>query len=298
MMIEMNSNNDLGLIAEEASIPEIDESKENSLFSEPLTYHRPLVHFRPISLPEKTRRLSRRFSRAFIGKARRHTMTELVEDRNSRRSSLKFGREETQTSTAHPASFLGRQRSDSVTSGTTAADGRRGSLLFGNRRNSSVRALADSKFRSAVKNTIMNRLTNDGRTFSGLPMTFYNPEYQERELFENTYKLNPDRKFNVANVKPLIAATVAKFAENSSYSHYHAQSRVGMMCDRVREELKQFGYARYRYIISGFIGEQGRHGLHIASRSLINDTFDRSFEISINTPKCITICTVHAIFTE
>ncbi|CAG5082106.1 Oidioi.mRNA.OKI2018_I69.PAR.g10032.t3.cds [Oikopleura dioica] len=146
--------------------------------------------------------------------------------------------------------------------------------------------------------SMTNRLTNDGRTFSGLPMTFYNPEYQERELFENTYKLNPDRKFNVANVKPLIAATVAKFAENSSYSHYHAQSRVGMMCDRVREELKQFGYARYRYIISGFIGEQGRHGLHIASRSLINDTFDRSFEISINTPKCITICTVHAIFTE
>ncbi|CBY38442.1 unnamed protein product [Oikopleura dioica] len=71
-----------------------------------------------------------------------------------------------------------------------------------------------------------------------------------------------------------------------------------MMCDRVREELKQFGYARYRYIISGFIGEQGRHGLTIASRSLINDSYDRSFEISILTPKCITICTVHAIYTE
>ena len=63
----------------------------------------------------------------------------------------------------------------------------------------------------------------------------------------------------MANVKPLIAATVAKFAETTSYNHYNAQSRVGMMCDRVREELKQFGYARYRYIISGALNLSARN---------------------------------------
>ena len=74
--------------------------------------------------------------------------------------------------------------------------------------------------------------------------------------------------FSVANVKPLIAATVAKFAETTNYNHYHAQSRVGMMCDRVREELKQFGYARYRYIISGALNLSDRNTNHNGSQKI------------------------------
>ena len=40
------------------------------------------------------------------------------------------------------------------------------------------------------------RLTADGKTFSGLPMTYYVPEYKQHEIFENSYHLAPKRKFN------------------------------------------------------------------------------------------------------
>ena len=39
-------------------------------------------------------------------------------------------------------------------------------------------------------------MTGDGRTFSGLPMSFYVPEYKARESFENSYQLAPPVKFD------------------------------------------------------------------------------------------------------
>ena len=84
------------------------------------------------------------------------------------------------------------------------------------------------------------------------------------------------------------------------------------MCDAVRDELKKLNYARYRFVvsgqtsdlgpldeiidlskatyISGYIAEKDDQDVKIASRALIDETFDRSFTITCDTYNCVVIC--------
>merc|ERR1712130_63386 len=153
------------------------------------------------------------------------------------------------------------------------------------------------RFKSLLRGYTMSKLTGDGRTFSGLPMSFYVPEYKARESFENSYQLAPPVKFDVQNVKPHIQKIVTLFAMGE-YAPATAKNNVTAMCDRVREELKRFNYRRYRYVVSGFVTKADGQGISVASRSITDPVYDRFLQCAVKRKDCYTLCTIHAIYLE
>jgi len=142
-----------------------------------------------------------------------------------------------------------------------------------------------------------SRFQGDGKTFSGLPMAFYVPksEIQQIPNYENNYRMTPKRLFNVKDVRPKIEKTVNLFL-SKYYIRSDAVQSVQTMCDHVKEELKRFKFYRYRYVVSGYILEQGDQGVSVASKSLMDENYDRFFTVTAENFHTIVVCSVHAIY--
>lgn len=171
---------------------------------------------------------------------------------------------------------------------------------FESRRTSIVggrRTLAGEKFKSLIRHHVMSRFQGDGKTFTGLPMAFYVPksEIQQVPNYENNYRMSPKKLFNVKDVRPKIEKTVNLFL-SKYYIRSDAVQSVQTMCDHVKEELKRFKFYRYRYVVSGYILEQGEQGVSVASKSLLDENYDRFFTVSAENFHTIVVCSVHAIY--
>jgi len=156
---------------------------------------------------------------------------------------------------------------------------------------------ATNQFRGLIRNYVMSKLTGDGRSFSGLPMNIYIPDFKNQEKFENTYNMEPEKLFCVATVKPKICEIVSMFSM-SDYTPSHAADNVKSLCDRVREELKRFNFKRYRFIVSGFMTKIEGQGISIASQGILNPEYDRFFQCEKTNKRTYTLCTVHAVYLE
>merc|ERR1711971_715783 len=112
----------------------------------------------------------------------------------------------------------------------SGTDSRRQSMV-GNRRQ------GGSKFKDLVKRTrVLNRLQSDGKSFSGLPITYYIPELDtaDFQLFENTYQMTPNLVFNATLAEEKVVEVVDAFAAKY-YIRSDAVQGVRMMCDEVRD---------------------------------------------------------------
>jgi len=108
-------------------------------------------------------------------------------------------------------------------------------------------------------------------------------------------KLRSSCGFSVQDVRPKIEKTVNLFL-SKYYIRSDAVQSVQTMCDHVKEELKRFKFYRYRYVVSGYILEQGEQGVSVASKSLMDENYDRFFTVTAENFHTIVVCSVHAIY--
>jgi len=80
----------------------------------------------------------------------------------------------------------------------------------------------------------------------------------------------PKSIFNTALAEEKVVEVVDAFA-SKYYIRSDAVQGVQLMCDEVRDALKQLQYSRYRFVVSGYIAEKDAQDVKIASRALIDD---------------------------
>merc|ERR1711935_1124986 len=138
-----------------------------------------------------------------------------------------------------------------------SSDGRRQSNAGGRRISLVPTEFGFMSERRASQIRGTTRLQSDGKSFSGLPLTYYIPEEELNEfnVFENSYQMLPKSIFNTAMAEEKVVEVVDAFA-SKYYIRSDAVQGVQLMCDEVRDALKQLQYSRYRFVVSGYIAEK------------------------------------------
>eukprot|EP00842_Homolaphlyctis_polyrhiza_P005571 jgi/Hompol1/6014/HPOL_004809-RA len=93
-------------------------------------------------------------------------------------------------------------------------------------------------------------------------------------VFENTYKLKPDKKFQSGAVKRIIEATLAKHLTKVKYDYEKAPELVKTISNEILAAVKKLEFDRYKIIVDVNMGEFKGQGIKVASRAVWDTTTD------------------------
>lgn len=123
-------------------------------------------------------------------------------------------------------------------------------------------------------------------------------EHQEKTEYQNTYRLDPDKPFNVRQVEEAIRDILEALLSKQEYD----VSRVGIMTKRITEavktRVKSMRFSRHKIIVHTAMGSKTNQGIEIGSRCLWNQNTDRSATVFYENRSLFTVVTVYGIYYE
>ncbi|KAJ3044896.1 Tctex1 domain-containing protein 3 [Rhizophlyctis rosea] len=93
-------------------------------------------------------------------------------------------------------------------------------------------------------------------------------------VFENTYKLKPDKKFQTENVKKLTGEILAKNLTKVKYDPDKVTDLSKRISDEILAAVKKLEFDRYKLVVEVTIGEFKGQGIRVASRAVWDTTTD------------------------
>ena len=116
-----------------------------------------------------------------------------------------------------------------------------------------------------------------------------------KNIFENTYRLEPKTRFPEIKVKAVLNEVLEKL-ESHTYSPTHSPFLAKLLSTRVLENVKRLNIERYKIVCLVTIGSKASQGLRIASRCLWNDQFDTVVTASFEKKDFFAVGTVYGIY--
>ena len=92
--------------------------------------------------------------------------------------------------------------------------------------------------------------------------------------YENTYRLQPCKKFRPVQVQTVIETAFRELLEEKVYERHAAKQWTTTLCDAIKEKVKLLDFPRFKIVCFVSIGQRDRQDVHIGSRCLWNKAFD------------------------
>mmetsp|Transcript_5549 Transcript_5549/g.18713 ORF Transcript_5549/g.18713 Transcript_5549/m.18713 type:complete len:136 (+) Transcript_5549:641-1048(+) len=102
----------------------------------------------------------------------------------------------------------------------------------------------------------------------------------EREvIYENTYIQGPDgygegQKFRRGAVQKVVSETIRSRMEGAVYDQVRSAQVAKELSDKIKEEVKNLGYERYKLVVQVTVGQKKGQGMRIVSRCLWDTAVD------------------------
>ncbi|KAJ3057482.1 hypothetical protein HDU99_007250, partial [Rhizoclosmatium hyalinum] len=93
-------------------------------------------------------------------------------------------------------------------------------------------------------------------------------------VYENTYKMKPDRKFQSAPVKKIVDEILQNTLKKAKYDPEKVPVLSAKIGNEILAAVKKLEYERYKIVVDVTIGEFKGQGIRVASRSLWDTTTD------------------------
>ena len=116
--------------------------------------------------------------------------------------------------------------------------------------------------------------------------------------YENTYKMEPDVKFQERQVKDIITAVLKENITEKEYSHNALNRRITLMCSNILERVKRLDMKRYKLISHVLIGENNSTTLQFSSRCLWDIRWDTFASVTITSGNIYATGMVFGIYAE
>lgn len=123
------------------------------------------------------------------------------------------------------------------------------------------------------------------------------PVAKPQRIYENTYKTEPDQRFEVETVRSIIQQTLSTL-ENLKYDSKRCAEHSKTLSNLIRNRVKQLKYARYKFVCSVTIGELREQGLHVVSRCVWDPEKDNFATATYENSTLLAVGTVHAIYMD
>ena len=116
--------------------------------------------------------------------------------------------------------------------------------------------------------------------------------------YENSYRLEPKKRFRPDEVKIIIENTLCDALEEKTYSEGEAKKQALILSERLKDKVKSLNYPRFKLVCSVQIGQKNEQDVHIGSRCLWNKHID-SFACGVFTNTTIyAVACVYAVYFE
>lgn len=120
-----------------------------------------------------------------------------------------------------------------------------------------------------------------------------------RPKFENTYRLEPSRKFEPGRVKAIIEDVLSsQLKEDEAYDHNADRQLVKSLAEIIKGRVKELNYERYKIVCSVTIGQLKEQGLRIGSRCCWDAKWDSFAEGSFKNKNIFAVATVWGVYYE
>ena len=95
-----------------------------------------------------------------------------------------------------------------------------------------------------------------------------------KAFYENTYKLQPDKKMSTKIVEAAVENVLREQFMNEAYESSKCKTICQGICDLIREKVKPLISSRFKLVVVAHVGEKKGQGVQITSRCAWNDNFD------------------------
>lgn len=120
----------------------------------------------------------------------------------------------------------------------------------------------------------------------------------QKVVYENTYKMEPDKKLDLKEIEKLLENTLESFLQNVTYDPSYCRSLVNSLSLTIREQVKLLDYKRYKVTCLVKIVENKCQGVRIASRCLWDDKKDNQVCVVYCNSSLICLASVFMVYCE
>ena len=120
-----------------------------------------------------------------------------------------------------------------------------------------------------------------------------------RPKYENTYRLEPARKFEASKVKAIIDSVLdSQLKKEDVYDHTANSQLVKSLAQIIKDRVKELNYERYKIVCSVTIGQLKEQGMRIGSRCCWDAKWDTYAEGSFKNKNIFAVATVWGVYYE
>lgn len=129
-----------------------------------------------------------------------------------------------------------------------------------------------------------------------IPSILGHPHQKVR--YENTYKMEPDKRFNIQEVKDILQETLDDSLQDVKYDPTRCRALANTLSHTICERVKLLGFKRFKFVSTVTIGEFKSQGVRVASRFLWNEKHDNWVDAVFTSPEIFAVGVVYAVYQE
>ncbi|XP_045160963.2 dynein light chain Tctex-type 5-like [Mercenaria mercenaria] len=118
--------------------------------------------------------------------------------------------------------------------------------------------------------------------------------------YENTYKLEPDDRFPIYEAKKIASSVLKSNLDGKEYNKDDCQRLTIAMSDRIKQQVRALGQARFKIVVIVSIGQQQdtHPSMSFTSRCIWNDKLDNFAEATFENKHLYAVALVYALYTD
>ena len=117
-------------------------------------------------------------------------------------------------------------------------------------------------------------------------------------LYENTYKLEPERKFKASEAQAIIREELEAQLKEESYDPKASGQMAKTLAEIIKNRVKELNYERYKIACIVTIGQLAEQGMMMASRCCWDSTKDTFATGNFKNKTLYAVATVYAAYLE
>lgn len=121
---------------------------------------------------------------------------------------------------------------------------------------------------------------------------------EKKPEVENTYRIEPKRKFPEREVKEIIQNSLEAMLGELTYNATECGFLTKLLSSRIMEQVKSLSIERYKLVCLVNVGSKHDQGLRVVSRCLWNADFDTHVSANIENGTLFAVATVYGVYFE
>ena len=120
----------------------------------------------------------------------------------------------------------------------------------------------------------------------------------QKVRFENTYKMEPDKRFHIPEVKEIMDETLSSSLKGVKYDPIGCKALSKSLSHTICERVKLLGFSRFKIVCIVNIGEMKGQDVRVASRFLWDEKHDNWVDSVFTSSELFGVAVVFGVYQE